>query len=129
MNTPLKTVKFAIFKANGHGIEFDSNGDPVMQEQRFLLRHSGIKAVLEKTESASLRELLSKLNTGTIYDVAGPILYEAMLNRPETLTQEEFTELIPAQLVDVMQAVAQLMGISLPEGAANPQAPTLELLQ
>lgn len=80
------------------------------EEREFLLTMGGIKRLLGRFKVANLRDLMAK----DVAELAGPVLYEALLNKPAGLTEDGFADLLPAYFEDMSGAMLALMGASMP---------------
>lgn len=86
------------------------------QERKFLLSLGGLKRIKEQLKLATLRDVFEM----DAVDAGIPLLWEALLDKGD-LTQQQFADLIPADIEHVTRTIVQLMGASLPE--KNPTLP------
>jgi hypothetical protein len=83
---------------------------------RFLLSAGGIKRIKQRLNVASLQELLNR----DAIDCAIPMLWEAMLDKPKDMTEESFSDLLPAHLESLIKCVMHLLNISMPDNIDRP---------
>lgn len=109
MPRPINPITIELIDSTGHG-----------QVARFLLSMGGIRRIKTKFGVKTMQELL-----GGKYDVdevAVPILFEAMLEKPAELTEDKFADMLDADMAGVSRAIGELVGASFPE--PNPPVPT-----
>jgi hypothetical protein len=79
------------------------------KQRKLLLSMGSIRRLKRKLGIENLSEIMSRDAEG-----AGvPILYEALLDK-DGLTEDEFADLLPADLNGIIEIVARLMGASFP---------------
>ena len=85
------------------------------QERKLLLSMGGIRRLKKRLGLASISEVMNQ-----DAEAAGvPILYEALVDKAG-LTEDQFADLLPADLAGIIQTVAQLMGASFPDPNDRP---------
>jgi hypothetical protein len=84
------------------------------QELTLLLSAGGLIRLKKRFGAKTMKDLLDRDAVDSI-----PILYEAIVDRGD-LTEEQFADLLPADLEGIGRTVLTLMGVSLPA------RPTLE---
>jgi hypothetical protein len=85
------------------------------EERKLLLSFGGIRRLKQRLGVKTLGEIL-ELDA----EACGvPILYESLLVKG-TLTEEQFADLLPADVGGMMKAIARLLGASLPEQDDRP---------
>ena len=90
-------------------------------EAQFLLSMGGIRKIKQKFGLKTIGEILAK----DAEECGVPVLFEAMLNK-NGLTEEEFANKLPANLMATVKAIAQLLGASFPEATTDNDArPTM----
>jgi hypothetical protein len=89
------------------------------EEREFLLSMGGIRRLKKKLNAATIKDLLDR----DACDAGIPILYEALLDK-QGLTEDQFADLLPADLPRIGKAITELLGVSLPEPKPNTD-PTL----
>ena len=90
------------------------------QEREFLLTMGGVKKLKERFKAKAISDLLQ----ADLVDAGVPILYEAMLDK-QGMTEEQFMELLPADLESLSKAILKLFGFSMPEPKDRPPNPDL----
>lgn len=103
-------------------------GEPVLftavdgRELRFALTRGGEKRFRQKFNCKTRKDMLDKLAKAfeSEDDTIGSFLYESLLDRSE-LTQEQFDDLMPLDMLGEQKLIAQIIGVSLPE--ADPDRP------
>jgi len=100
--------------------------DPVVlftvdgQEREFLLTMGGIRRLKTRFGQDFLRELVNK----DAQEACVPVLWEALRDKAG-LTQESFEDILPADMLGTVKAVAQLLGASFPESSDRPTTASL----
>jgi hypothetical protein len=88
------------------------------QELRFLLSMGGFRRLKKKLGIKNIGDLMAQQEDAVI-----PLLYEALLDKGE-ITEDEFAELLPANLTILVKAVAEVLGVSLPDERPIQAEPT-----
>ena len=90
------------------------------QQLELLLTWAGVKRLMRHFEVKTLKDLLDLVQVDLCNAI--PILYEAIRNKPEELSEEKFEEMLPANLDGTAKLAIALFGASWPE----PKNPTPE---
>lgn len=86
------------------------------KEYRFLLSAGGVKRTKERLGVQTLKDILDRDAVG-----AGiPILWEAMLDKPEGWTEDSFSDQLPADMEGLTKSVMHLLGFSFPDPNNRP---------
>lgn len=86
------------------------------KEYRFLLSAGGGRRLKERFKV----ETFNKFLEADVYEVGPPLLFEAMLDKPDQLTEEKFTDLLPGGIEYLTRAIFAVLGHSLPEPKDRP---------
>lgn len=82
----------------------------------FLLSMGAIRRLKKRFSVTSLQSLMEK----DAEEAGLGILWEALLNKAEGLTEEKFVDNLPAHFELVMKTCGKLLGASFPDAPANP---------
>lgn len=85
------------------------------QERKLLLSMGGIRRLKKRLGLSTISEVMNQ-----DAEAAGvPILYEALVDK-DGLTEDQFADLLPADLAGIIATVAKLMGASFPDADDRP---------
>lgn len=90
------------------------------QEREFLLSMGGLKRLKERFKVKGISDLLQ----ADLVDAGVPILFEALQGKAG-MTEDQFIDLVPANLEDIGRAILKLFGASMPESKPRPPVPNL----
>ena len=87
----------------------------------FLLSAGGLRRITKKM-NCNMQDLLQRDSL----EAAVVILWEALQDKPEGMTEDDFAEMLPPDIVGLGKVMAELLNISLPSNppAAVPVPPT-----
>mgnify|MGYP000891252379 CR=1 FL=1 len=97
------------------------------EEVQFLLSMGGLRRIKKRFGCSQIADVLQR----DVEECGVPLLYEALLDKGSR-TEEEFADLLPANLNDVLRAVLAMLGISMPTEQqqrpteASPETPPLQ---
>jgi hypothetical protein len=80
------------------------------KERKLLLSMGGIRRLKQKFGVKMLGELLER----DAEEAGVPILFEALIEKGD-LTEDQFIEILPADMNGVILTVMRLMGVSMPD--------------
>lgn len=86
------------------------------KEYSFLLSAGGMKRIKEELGIKTVKELLDR----DAVDVAIPVLWEALLEKPQGWNRDTLADLLPAHLEGLTRSVLSLLGMSLPDAEKRP---------
>lgn len=92
-------------------------------EKEFLLSMGSLRRLKKRFGVTLIKELLDR----DAEEIGVPLLYEAMVDRGN-MTEDEFANLLPANLDIILRTVMSLLGYSFPDeskGAKQPADPTI----
>ena len=84
------------------------------KERKFLLTAGGMNRLKTRFEVKTLQELAGKGE-----EVSISILYEALIDKTG-ITEAEFADVMPFHPKSIAEAIAALLGVSMPEPTPNP---------
>ena len=85
------------------------------KERKLLLSMGGVRRLKKRLGAASIGDVMNQ-----DAEAAGvPILYEALTEKGD-LTEDQFADILPADLAGIITTVARLMGASFPDAENRP---------
>jgi hypothetical protein len=89
------------------------------QERKFLLSLGGLKRIKERLKVKNLADVFQM----DAVDAGIPLLWEALIDKG-SMTEAQFSDMLPADLQAIAQSMAALLGVSMPD--ARPTTPESE---
>lgn len=86
------------------------------RDERFLLSAGGGQRIKERFKVKNFKEFLDH----DVYAVGPPLLFEAMLDRPADLTEQQFANSLPGSIEFLTFAIMAVLGVSMPEEKDRP---------